>query len=335
MLNVASSPQGAVEPQARSLPASFTTPFTERWFESGQRLGYNPQTRAIDPSGPLKIWVRVDGDVQRAVTFLPGYPDGSIGWAHVLRYLPDASTMPKLFIEYVGMGDSDKPRDYPYSTAERTDLVEAIWRHFNVASTTVVTFDFSSLVMLEELARRLEGRAPAPSILGIFTFNGGLFTDGHTHPWFTTPVLRRLPIDRLRRLEQGPFFTFKFLARVMWSKHHATWEDEARDLYSAMSRNDGRFYLYRAAGFVAEHRAQGTRLDFARIYTAYRDQIPFLVGGSDEDPFEHRQVTLAQERLGTKGPAIAHLPGGHLTTNEQPQALAALITEFYDATQRA
>jgi hypothetical protein len=36
--------------------------------------------------------------------------------------------MPKLFLDYVGMGDSDKPNDYAYSTAERADLVEAIWR---------------------------------------------------------------------------------------------------------------------------------------------------------------------------------------------------------------
>jgi hypothetical protein len=33
--------------------------------------------------------------------------------------------MPKLFVEYVGKGDSDKPKDYAYSTTERTDLVEA------------------------------------------------------------------------------------------------------------------------------------------------------------------------------------------------------------------
>jgi hypothetical protein len=36
--------------------------------------------------------------------------------------------MPKLFVEYVGMGDSDKLKDYAYSTAERTDLLETIWR---------------------------------------------------------------------------------------------------------------------------------------------------------------------------------------------------------------
>jgi AcrB/AcrD/AcrF family len=96
------------------------TPFTETWFASGQRLGYYARTRTIDPAVSLKVFVRVDGDVKHAVTFLPGYPDGSIGWARIVPYLPDAATMPKLFVEYVGMGDSDKPRDYAYSTAERT-----------------------------------------------------------------------------------------------------------------------------------------------------------------------------------------------------------------------
>jgi pimeloyl-ACP methyl ester carboxylesterase len=242
--------------------------------------------------------------------------------------------MPKLFVEYLGMGDSDKPRDYRYSTAERTDLLEAIWRYFEVASTMLAAFDFSSLVVLEHLARRLEHGSAGPTIRGVFIFNGGLFIDGHTHPWFTTPLLRRVPVDLIPQLAKPPFDTFKLTARVMWSKRYNAWENEARDLYSALSRRDGLFFLYRAAGFEHEHRAQGARLDFGRIYEAYRGEIPFLVGGSDEDPFEHCQVTLAQERLGARGLSIAHLPGGHLTTNEQPQALARLIEDFYVTTAR-
>ena len=93
-------------------------------------------------------------------------------------------------------------------------------------------------------------------------------------------------------------------------------------------RHDGLFYLAAAAGFVADHKAQGDRLDFGHLFRAYRDQFPFLVGGSDEDPFEHRQIDLAQERLGELGLRIDGLPGGHLTTNEQPEALAALIAKF-------
>jgi len=52
------------------------------------------------------------------------------------------------------------------------------------------------------------------------------------------------------------------------------------------------------------------------------------VGGSDEDLFEYRQVDLAQERLGKLGLRIERLPGGHLATNEQTEALAALIAKF-------
>src|SRR5258708_8713918 len=93
-------------------------------------------------------------------------------------------------------------------------------------------------------------------------------------------------------------------------------------------RHDGSFYTAAAAGFVADQKAQGDRLDFGRLFKTYRPQFPFLVGGSDEDPFEHRQVDLAQKGLGKLGLRIVRLPGGHLTTHEQPEALAASIAMF-------
>ena len=311
-------------------------PSAKAWFAGGERVGYDSNAHAIVQAqgAPLNVFLRQEGDLAHAISFLPGFPDGSFGWAKVLPHLPDAAGMPKLFVEYLGMGDSDKPKDYSYSTAERTDLVEAIWRDLGLRSTTLVAFDFSSLVVLEVLRRRLErserGEAPGgPDIRGVFIFNGGLFTDGHTHPWYTTPMLRRLP-NRARRGVGRPFWLFKRMpgVRKMWSKGYKVTDAELYELHSAMDRHDGLFYLAAAAGFQADHRAQGDRLDFGYLFKAYRDKFPFLVGGSDEDPFEHRQVALAQERLGQLGLRIERLPGGHLTTNEQPDALAALITNF-------
>ena len=309
-------------------------PSAEAWFAGGERIGYDLKARAIVVArdAPLEIFLRREGDIAHAASFLPGFPDGSFGWAKVQPHLPNAADMPKLFIDYLGMGDSDKPRDHAYSTAERTDLVEAIWRDLAVQSTILVAFDFSSLVVLEHLRRRLERMergeaAGGPDIRGIFIFNGGLFTNGHSHPWYTTPVLRRLPKPAYPGLGRS-FAIFKMTTAVMWSKTYQVAEAEVRELYNAMSRHDGLFYLAAGAGFVADHKAQGDRLDFGRLFKAYRDKFPFLVGGSDEDPFEHRQVDLAQQKLGKLGLRIERLPGGHLTTSEQPEALAALIANF-------
>jgi pimeloyl-ACP methyl ester carboxylesterase len=310
------------------------TPSAQAWFAGGERIGYDPKARAMVAAqgAPLKVFLRQEGSLADAVSFLPGYPDGSFGWAKVLPHLPNAAEVPKLFVEYVGMGDSDKPKDYAYSTAERTDLVEAIWRDFGVQSTTLVAFDFSSLVVLEHLRRRLERSergepVGGPEIRGVFIFNGGLFPGGHSHPWFTTPILRRLP-SRVRLRLARSFTLFKMLAGVMWSKGYRVTDAEVRELYNAINLHDGGFYLAAAAGFAADHKAQGDRLDLCRIFKGYRTQFPFLVGGSDEDPFEHRQVDLAQQRLGKLGLQIERLPGGHLTTHEQPEALAALIAKF-------
>lgn len=309
-------------------------PSAQAWFAGGERVGYDPIAHAIVQAqgAPLNVFLRREGDLAHAVSFLPGFPDGSFGWAKVLPYLPNAAQMSKLFVEYVGMGDSDKPKDYAYCTAERTDLVEAIWRDLGIQSTVLVAFDFSSLVVLEHLRRRLERSsrgepAGGPEIRGIIIFNGGLFPDGHSHPWYTTPMLRRLP----KRAQAGlarSFSVFKMTAGVMWSKSYKVRDEEVREVYNAINRRDGGFYLAAAAGFAAEHKAQGGRLDFGRLFQAYGAQFPFLVGGSDEDPFEHRQVDLAEERLGKLGLQIERLPGGHLTTHEQPQALAALIAKL-------
>jgi pimeloyl-ACP methyl ester carboxylesterase len=124
-------------------------------------------------------------------------------------------------------------------------------------------------------------------------------------------------------------------AGAMWSKGYKVSDDEVRELQNVMNRNDGLFYLAAGAGFLADHQAQGDRLDFGELFRAYHGEFPFLVGGSEEDRFEHRQVDLAEERLGSLGLQIERLPGGHLTTHEQPEALADLIARFERGLRKA
>jgi pimeloyl-ACP methyl ester carboxylesterase len=234
-------------------------------------------------------------------------------------------------VEPVGQGDSDKPRDYRYSTLERADLVQALWRHHDVRATVVVTFDYTSLALLELLRRQLEEATPEstrPVITAALMVNGGLFADAHTHPWRTTPLLRT-PLGALgmRRAQRSPqVFDATLLQARLYSRGYRPSRAELAELRSAITRRGGAAFLHRAAGFVVEHRRHADRWDLAAIARDLHGTVPLYVGGSEEDPYERRQIPATHERVPQA--EILTFPGGHLTTSEHPDLLAAAIRDI-------
>jgi pimeloyl-ACP methyl ester carboxylesterase len=300
----------------------------EEWFSGGERLPYDPAPASFDDSSPLRVFVRHASGGGTPLTFLPGWPDGSFGWAKVEAELAERSDPERLFLDYVGHGDSDKPRDYLYSTSERTDLVEALWRARSVEATVVVAFDYSCIVTLELLARRIErrraGENPGTVISACLLANGGLFADGHTHPWFTTPLFKSRAGRPVTWVGQHSRRAFAPIFRSVFSRSYRVTAAELGQAYRAISRRDGVRVLPATAAYVDEHREHATRWDLARIVAELGGAVRFHVVGSSEDRFEARQLRLARERLGDAVEST-ELPGGHLATAEQPGRLVELI----------
>jgi pimeloyl-ACP methyl ester carboxylesterase len=314
----------------------------EEWFAGGQRIPYDPESarvltekEAAATPGALRVFERVaraEQDVDAVwLTLLPGFPDGSYGWAQVDRMLGDR-LRPRLYVEPVGQGDSDKPRDYAYSTVERADLVEALWRHHGVRRTVVVTFDYTSLALLELLRRQLEQTSSReigrPAIVAALMVNGGLFADAHTHPWRGTPLLRS-PLGALgmwRAQRSSQVFAASWMQARMYSRSYRPASDQLAELWSAITRRDGAAFLHNAAGFVNEHRRHAQRWDLAAIARDLYGTVALYVGGSEEDPYEHRQIQATRERVPQA--EVLTFPGGHLTTSEHPDLLAAAIRDI-------
>src|SRR5262249_36291887 len=82
------------------------------------------------------------------------------------------------------------------------------------------------------------------------------------------------------------------------------------------TRRDGAAFAHNAAGFVGEHRRHAQRWDLAAIARDLDGRVALYVGGSDEDPYEHKQIPATRQRV----PQAQGLtfPGGHLTTSEHP-----------------
>jgi pimeloyl-ACP methyl ester carboxylesterase len=310
-----------------------------QWFARGRRVWYDPESarvlseeRAAATPGALRVFERIAAAGQDAdtvwLTMLPGFPDGSYGWAQVDAMLGDG-LRPRLYVEPVGQGDSDKPRHYQYSTAERADLVQALWRHHGVRATVVVTFDYTSLALLELLRRQLErttsGDLEGPVITAALMINGGLFADSHTHPWQGTPLLRT-PLGALatRRWQRSPrAFAADMVRARMYSAGYRPAPAVVTEMWSAITRRNGAPFAHNAAGFVAEHRRHADRWDLAAIARDLSGTVALYIGGSDQDPYEHRQIQATRERVPQA--EILTFPGGHLTTSEHPDLLAAAI----------
>jgi pimeloyl-ACP methyl ester carboxylesterase len=264
-------------------------------------------------------------------SFLPGWPDGSFGWAKVDQHLIGKNIGPRLFVEYVGHGDSDKPGDYPYGTMERADLVEAMWKAEGIRSTFLVCFDYSSIVALELLSRqqdrREKGVDQATNIEGVLLINGGLFAEAHTHPWYTTPILKSPIGGMVTWIGQRSKFAFREHMKPLWSKDYVVTPEETNELHAAMGRRNGIFMISKSADFVAYHKRNSERLNLERLFHASRDVVSFHIVGSEEDQIEGQQSITARKRLGAYGLDVRILPGGHLSTSEHPDLLAQIIQE--------
>ena len=324
----------------RSVPERTLVTAAE-WFAGGRRIPYDPWSARIPDEaetsahpGTLQVFERVTAEVPTGtvwLTMLPGFPDGSYGWAQVDRLLGDGIS-PRLYVEPVGQGDSDKPRSYRYSTLERADLVGALWRHHGVRQTVVVTFDFTSLALLELLRRQIERAATAdsdePTITAVLIVNGGLFADAHTHPWRSTPLLRTsLGALAMRRAQRTPEVLDVAMTQArMYGRGYRPSPQERAELREAITRRHGAAFLHNAAGFVGEHRRNARRWDLAAIARELGGTVAITVAGSVEDPYEHRQIEATRQRVPEA--EVLTFPGGHLTTTEHPDLLAAAIYDL-------
>ena len=313
----------------------------KEWFNSGIRLPYDPMTKSIKEEGSpallnslfvfTKLITYSKQDPKSTISFLPGFPSGSYDWAKIDALIEEQHPLTRLYVEYIGQGESDKPENYPYSTFERADLVEAIWKYHHIDSTFVVTFDYSSLVAMELLRRQQEkidkGIKPSTVITKVLFINGGYFPDGHSHPIFTTPLLKTRLGKRSTIRAQTSDYVFNRMLKGLWSKKYQVAEAELAEVRDTIRRRNGMLFLHYAAGFVGEHKANGQRLNLLSIVEKMYPHVRFYIIGSDKDQFEPKQVILAKERLARYGVDIQVISGGHMITMEQPQLLADKIVK--------
>src|SRR5207244_10291153 len=152
------------------------------------------------------------------LTALHGFPTSSWDWAKVVPELERRFRV--LCFDFLGFGDSDKPRAHRFSIFEQADLTEALWRALGVEETVVVAHDYGATVAQELLARS----ETAARVTSVILLNAAIYVR------LARPLLiQRLLAARLT----GPIVarvvterTFRRSFEWTFSREHATGEAE-------------------------------------------------------------------------------------------------------------
>jgi len=276
------------------------------WWAGGSR---------IDGPGGHRIFVRESARPAAAdaphLTFLHGFPTSSLDWAPMFRRLGDERRL--LALDFLGFGDSDKPKPHRYSLLEQADAVEAAWSQTGVRRTALVAHDYGVSVGQELLARLDDGDLPVEITSAAF-LNGGMLPAFHralliqkllahpvAGPWLTQLTTERTFVRGLRRVIARPLA-----------------DEELHEHWLALKNRGGRDLGHALLAYIAERRLYAVRWEDA----VKRCDVPLRFVWGPLDPVSGAHM-LSELRLRRPDAAVTELAGvGHYPQLEEPDAVA-------------
>jgi pimeloyl-ACP methyl ester carboxylesterase len=280
------------------------------WLASGERVSVE-----LPASGTFNVFYRVAG-VGQWLTLLHGFPTSSWDWAPIAPALERRFRV--LAFDFLGFGDSDKPRRHSYSIFEQADLVEALWRRFAIEESAIVGHDYGATVAQELVARREEGGLSV-RVSALFLLNSGLYVN----------LARPLLVQRLlAKRVMGPLLaramterTFARSLSSVVSPAHSLSRDELRAHWEVVRRADGVAATPRLLRYMAERRDNASRWEGA----LERADLPLHLVWGMADPRSGAHIAEHVRRRVPRTRIVALPDVGHYPHLEAPEAVAAAI----------
>jgi pimeloyl-ACP methyl ester carboxylesterase len=221
----------------------------DEWIATGERV----PIRLESWSRPFEIFRRSEGEGP-LITMLHGFPTSSWDWARVTGRLRRQHRV--LAFDFLGFGDSDKPRGHRYDLLEQADLTEAIWSASGEQESIVIAHDYGVSVARELLARHAEGRLRT-RLRGVILLNGILYEELHRPLVIQRLLLNPVLGPLVTRLVRERDFARSFAS--VFSREHPLDPAECHQHWQAVACRDGTRIYDRLIRYIADGRRRSPR----------------------------------------------------------------------------
>jgi pimeloyl-ACP methyl ester carboxylesterase len=260
---------------------------------------------------------RRPGSEEPLLLFLHGFPSSSYDWRPLFALREGGEAT--LALDFLGFGLSEKPREHLYTLAWQADAVEELLRRAGSPPVFVVAHDMGTSVASELMARELRGELSL-EMRGALLFNGSMLLH-LARPTLGQRLLRSRLGPLFARLTSEPAFRAQF-ARI-FSPLHPLSAEEAADQWALIAHDGGQ----RIAHLTIHYMEERERLS-ERWHGAIRDWPGALtLAWGMRDPVARPAVLDGLRALRPGVPTIELPEAGHYPQLEQPQLIAAALTE--------
>jgi pimeloyl-ACP methyl ester carboxylesterase len=246
-------------------------------------------------------------------------------YRHWNRMIPHLSAHYKVFcIDYLGVGDSDKPRsEFGYTIEEQADLIVKMIEKLQIQKVHIVGVSYGGAIALNLAARHPErvGRIVSIEGNGINGNKHQKTSYGPMQDLLKFPVVGDIPIGVIRSGLTDRFVA-KSVMRRGWRDLNDIEREEVVDIVSQSNKTASRISWYHIS------RTLKTSRDFTEEVKTISIPILYLYG---EDSDYHDMAKANATFLKTHLPhvEIVSFKGGiHDLQLQKPEEVAALVLEF-------
>ena len=140
------------------------------------------------PRGRYRIYTKDYPGEEPAIVLMHGFPDN----LHLYdRLVPHLSGRRAVLFDFLGWGDSDKPKDYPYTADNQTQDLNAVIEHLGLERVVLVAHDASGPPAIDWTLAHPE-QVSALVLLNAYYYRMKTLRPPETILLYSTPILRNV-----------------------------------------------------------------------------------------------------------------------------------------------
>lgn len=283
----------------------------DKWLESGNYFDFKGH----------HIFYRTSENGKETLLCLHGFPTSSYDYHKVWSALSERFSL--IAFDMIGYGFSAKPRDFPYTTFDQADVLQAFLAHLKIKKLHVLSHDYGNTIMQETLARADEGKTDF-EIETICFLNGALFPETH-RPILAQKILLS-PIGAIfgRLIPDNKFK--QSLASVFGEKTQPT-DKEFEEFMDIFRYNGGQKIAHKLIKYMREREVYRERW----VGSLKNMTQPFRFINGLEDRVSGRHLVKRFREVLPEQKDIIELENvGHFPHFEVPDVFLKHFFEFHD-----